>query len=1085
MLQVIRSNRVESLFDVLAHRLAAAPLASPLAPEIVVAPSPAMARWVNLQLARHHGVAANLQYPLPSSFVWQLARERLAELPEEDPLAIEQLAWQVFGALPGLLEVPEFAPLRGYLADDGQALKRWQLAGRIADLFDRYQLHRPERIRAWDAGEGADWQAVLWRRLVVDIEGAHRVAVIDRLLAALAAPSREGQGDRLPERISLFAISSLPPLLIEVFQALAAHTAVDLYLHAPTEAFWADLVSQKVLARKRLEHPDEADLWEVGNPLLASWGRQGQALHDLLLSRDTPLVEVDAFTEPATDTLLGRLQHDIFRLRPIAAAGERQAVEPDDSLQVHVTHSPLRECQVLHDRLLAMLDADQNLRPEDILVMIPEISAYAPYVEAVFDQDGERGRPFIPWNLSDISVADEHPLVEVFLGLLDLPASRFGQSEVLSYLDVPELAGHFGLDGEAVAQIRDWLAQARLRWGLDAEHKARLGLPGAEENTWAQAERRLFAGYAMGDAMGEVDLFDGIAPIGGVEGTGAEVLGRFWRLFGALTEAAARLAVPRTAGQWQDCLGGLLVELFGERDDEDGRLQKVRDALGELAEQAAGLAEPLSPALVRRWLAARLGAAGRRGRYFSGGVTFCGMRPMRSLPFAVICVLGLDDLAFPRRDRPVELDVAPEGWRPGDPRKGDEDRYLFLETLLCARRRLYLSHVGRDIRRNTERQPSVLLRELLDYIDQQYRPADGADDRPLSARLTTVHPLQPFSPRSYVAGTGSYDDYWCEVARAIQAPNLPDTVSTNWCEHRLSEAPERMREVTLEQLERFLRHPIRYFVASRLQIHMAEEAPAEDAEPFAFDALERYLLKERLVADRLRGRTPSRQRLGAEGALPHGAFADLVLGEQDEQVVPLVERLAPYRERRPEPVAIDFAFDADDGPRRLTGQVADIYPGLGLLRWRPGTMRGADLLGLWLAHLAWCAAGGPGERRSALHTLGEGVAIEAALPPAEARAALARYLDWYWEGLHRPLLALPRASWAFALARHRGGRGDPLNAARSAWLGSDYQGIPGDRHDPHVALVLRGVAGEPLDHPEFQRLAEAFYDEPLAHGAPP
>ncbi len=873
-------------------------------------------------------------------------------------------------------------------------------------------------------------------------------------------------------------MSSLPPLFVEVIHALAAHTTVHLDLHAPTPAFWADLVCQKELARQRLQNPDEADLWEVGNSLLASWGRQGQALQDLLLSHEIPMQETDAFVEPAADTLLHRLHGDIFALRAKAAQDERTAVPEDDSVQLHICHSPLRECQVLHDQLLAMLEVAPELRPEDILVMIPEISRYAPYVEAVFSQDAERSRPFIPWNLSDISVKDEHPLVQIFLRLLELPDSRFAQSEILSFLDVPELAQNFGLDNAAVAQIKSWLAEANLRWGLDGAHKERLGLPAAEENTWAQAEQRLFAGYAAG----ETGLFEGIAPIGSVEGSKAAALGGFWRLFSRLTETAERLAAPRSTADWQVCIIGLLADFFGERDDEDGRVQKIRDAVADLAEQARALPEPLAAPLVHRWLEQRLGAAGRHGRYFSGGVTFCGMRPMRSLPFKVICVLGLQEQAFPRRDRLAEFDLMRKSWRPGDPRKGDEDRYLLLETLLCARRCLYLSYVGRDIRKNTERQPSVLVRELLDYLDQQYRPAGGAEDAKLSERLIRVHPLQPFNPRVYTGEAQSYDRYWCTVAQALSQPGAPEAGEPlRWAEERLPDAPERMREVTLVQLERFLRHPVRYFINSRLRVYLMDEEPEEDDEPFALDGLQSFFLKQRLVEDYLHERSPSRRQLSAEGVLPHGAFADLVLEEESEKVTPLVASLDPYRQQIPQQLSVDLLLGDEAGPRRLTGQIKGIYPGLGLLRWRPSSLKGADILSLWLAHLAWCAASDTADRRSALYAADASFVISETLAPDVARSALERYLAWYWEGVHRPLLVLPKASYAYGL-KHHGGKADPMTAAWNEWNGNPFRDIPGDKDDAYIQLVMRGVAGEPLESPDFVTLAHELYDQALRTG---
>ena len=1075
MLHICRSNRVELLLERLAERLAAQPLSSPLLPEVVVTPSPAMARWVNLQIAARHGVAANYNYPLPASFIWQLARDLLGDLPETDPLAPDVMTWKVYALLPELIGETAFASIAHYLQQDAGGLKRFQLAARIADVFDRYQFYRPEQLRDWGAGKYGQWQALLWRRLTRGIT-RHRLAVTERLL------SRLGRSDtpvEIPERVSLFAVSSLPPLFVEVIHALAAHTRVDLYLHSPTDQYWADLVSQKTLARKRLAQPEAAELWETGNSLLASWGRQGQALQDLLLMQETPATEEDSFSAPGTESLLRHLQRDIFTLRPMASPGERTPVEVDASLQVHICHSPQRECQVLHDRLLAMLDADPALRPEDMLVMVPEISLYAPYIEAVFEQDAESDRPFIPWNLSDISLRDEHPLVRVFLQLLDLPHSRFSHTEILSCLDVPELAARFDLDSEAVAQIREWLSEARLRWGLNAAHKRQFGLPGTEENTWAQVERRLFGGYALGEG----ELFEDIAPIAGVDGTRGEKLGRFWRLLSCLADTAERLRSPRRAGEWQDFLGRLIDDFFGQYEDEEGRIQKIRDALADLAGQAGSLDEALPIALVRHWLEQQLGTHTRHGRYFSGGVTFCGMRPMRSLPFRVICVLGLHDRAFPRREQPAEFDRMREQWRPGDPRKGTEDRYLFLETLLCTRQVLYLSYVGRDIRNNGERQPSVLLRELLDYIDRQYVVADDDAGGSPGARLTHVHPLQPFSPRNYRGEPRSYDGDWCAVAQALQQPVLPEPAGVDWNRTRLSDMPDPLRTIGLRQLLRFVRHPVRFFVNTRLQVYLREEAPGEDDETFGLDGLQSFTLKQRLLDDYLKGRPTPAHLLSAEGLLPHGAFAALAWEQESQKVQLLTRRLAAYREYPPEQRLVDLLFDDETAePFRLAGQIKGIYPVSGLLRYRPGALKGPDILALWLEHLAWCSTEGDGDKRSTLQGTTGQFTITQSLAPAEAQAHLARYLRRYREGLQRPLPLLPGASYAWMRAVSQGGRADPSTAAFNAWNGNDFSGIPGDKDDAYIQLVMRGIAGKPIDQPEFTELATAFYGAALAAG---
>jgi exodeoxyribonuclease V gamma subunit len=456
---------------------------------------------------------------------------------------------------------------------------------------------------------------------------------------------------------------------------------------------------------------------------------------------------------------------------------------------------------------------------------------------------------------------------------------------------------------------------------------------------------------------------------------------------------------------------------------------------------------------------------------------------MRSLPFRVICVLGLHDRAFPRREQPAEFDRMREQWRPGDPRKGAEDRYLFLETLLCARQVLYLSYVGRDIRNNSERQPSVLLRELLDYIDQQYVTAgDDAGNRP-SARLTHVHPLQPFSPRNYRGEPRSYDGDWCAVAQALQQPALPEQADVDWNRTRLSDMPGPLHTVSLMQLLRFVRHPVRFFVNTRLQVYLREEAPGEDDEVFQLDALQSFSLKQRLLDDYLKGRPTPVCQLSAEGFLPHGAFAALAWQQEAQKVQLLTRRLAAYRESPPEQRLVDLLFEDESAESfRLAGQIKGIYPVSGLLRYRPGTLKGSDILALWLEHLAWCAGEGDGDKCSTLHGTTGQFTITKTLEPAEARAHLARYLRWYREGLQRPLPLLPGASYAWMRAVIQGGRADPSNAAVNAWNGNDFSGIPGDKDDDYVQLVMRGIAGKPIDQQEFAELAAVFYADALASG---
>ena len=1043
--QLISSNKVELLRDQLAGVLTARPLNSPFTPEVILVPSMPMKRWLGLQLAESAGINCNTDYSLPAAWLWNLVSSNLDQAPKLDPLGRDQATWKIFDLLPDYLEKPQFEPLQQYLSNDLRGIKRWQLSERIADVFDRYQYYRPETIRTWSQGGGDDWQAHLWRALQKQVGNRHhRVALIDVFLAEL----KKDKLHHLPERISIFAVSSLPPLLLHVIQAVAQYTDVYLYYLTPTNSYWADLKSGKEMARQRLEHPDDVIYLDTGHGLLASWGRQGQVFQDLLLSDDSlQALAFECYQEHWPETMLGQLQSDLFCIRMEAHTCD----ENDSSLQVHICHSALRECQVLHDALLQRLDDDPTLKPEDILVMVPEISRYAPYIEAVFSKD--ESRPFIPWNLSDISVADEHPVIGSFLQLLHLPESRFSISEVLSLLDVPEICARFNLDADKLATVRAMLDQLHVRWGIDAEHKKIFELPEMIQNSWKQAEQRLLAGFAMGESS----LWQGIAPYA-VSSANAAALADFWCLFESLNHWRITLSAQkeRSAGQWQSLLSEMLQNLFLDTADNAGRLQLIRDALADLAAQAEKSSLTLD--LVRHWLSHELAERDTPGRYFSGGVSFCGMRPMRSLPFRVICLMGMHDTAFPARERQLEFDQMIKAWQPGDPGKGEMDRYLMLETILCARETLYISYTGRSIRDNSECQPSVLVRQLLDQLVEQY--GQGLVDN-----IIHVHPMQVFSPDNYKQHR-AYDAYWCNLANAIVQPQAKNEPKS-WPELPLTVQDVDSDLIDLRRLVQFIVHPVKFFFNSSLSIYINNQDEVDDDEPFALDGLGNWQLRKRLLDDYLEQGKSNPEQIKAEAELPHGGLADQVLDAQQQEVAPMLASLLPYQDLQATPLAIELACPVSGRTDIfLSGQVQHYYPGKGLLHVTPSKLASKNLMPLWLEHVAMCATGQLAETEVSLLICRDDLITLERLSRGAAVEIMAVYIDAYLQGIKCPLPIFQNASWAQA-------KQESPAKVNGLWKGNDYQA--GDLDDPYIQMVMRGVTENPGEHDYFIGWAETFY----------
>jgi exodeoxyribonuclease V gamma subunit len=1036
MLTVVQGNRLETLAERLADVLRASP-APPLVPEVVVVQSGGMARWLAMRIATRLGVCANVRFAFPAALLWEIARELVPGVPDAPALEPAVMTWHLMAILDALPADAVFARLRAALGA-GDARRRFALARRLADVFDQYLVYRPDWIVAWERGEETHWQAELWRRLAAREPGAHRA----RIWAEVAPDARAAA---LPARIAIFGISALPPAELDAFARLAAHVDVQLFVLNPCREYWGDVVAERDVPR-RAGGRDAASLHFVtGNPLLASLGRQGRDFIDRV--QEHAAAEVDLFEEPDTQTLLGCLQSDVLHFRDRRDAAERPVLSPaDDSVQAHACHTPMREVEVLHDRLLALFAADPTLTPADVVVMTPEIERYAPCVEAVFATAPPERR--IPFTVADVSLRAESAVVGAFLDLLELPESRCEASRLIALLAVDAVRRRFGMTEADLVLVRRWVRESGVRWGADAGQRAALGLPATAEHTWRFGLDRLLLGYAMrGEGR---HLVGEVLPYDDVEGTSARALGRLAAFADAACGLCARLAAPRSPGDWVAALGALLDEFFApEADEDEAALLAVRAALGALADSAsrARFAAPVSLALVRAELRRALERPARTGRFLAGSVTVCAMVPMRSIPFPVVCLLGMNDDAFPRATRAPSFDRMAEAPRRGDRNRRDDDRYLFLEALLSARRCLYVSWVGRNIRDNRRLPPSVVVSELLDYIERAYGRA-----------LVVEHPLQGFSRRYFDGSRPELLSFAAERCAAIQrradAEPVPAFV------RRLPEAGEEWRTVDVEQLVRFWKGPVRYLLRARLGLRLDEaEGRVESREPFVLDGLERWALRVRLLDWRLAGQplAAALPVMRAAGLLPHGRVGEVAFGRACEETEELAARVEAARAGAPPaPLAVDLSL----GPVRLRGTLGDVTRA-GLVAVRVGKVRAKDRVALWIRHLVLgCIAPADVGRQSRLIGETEDVALAPVAAPLDTLGALA---ERYWEGIHRPLPFFPES--ARAAVRHPQ---DPLGAARQQF-GGKYA-AEGD--DPYVELAFRGME---LLGCEFLDLAHAVF----------
>ncbi len=1065
MLHLHRAERADGLVEAL-RALLAEPPADPFAPEVIAVPTRGMERWLTQRLSarlgasagRADGVCANVEFPPPRRLVNEAVAAASGIEPAGDAWPPERAVWPLLEVVDAGLGEPWLRELAEHLGE-----RRLSTVRHIAELFDRYALQRPEMIRGWADGRDGGWQAELWRRLRGRIG---QPSPAERIEPACARLREEPGLAALPERIALFGLTRLPAARLQVLRALAERRDVHLFLLHPSPALWERVGRRRVVRRAE----DPTALLAV-NRLLASWGQDAREMQ-LVLGGAGEHADHHHPVEHRGETLLARIQADVRADRsprgaPLPGAQDaRLPLEPDDrSVEVHACHGRARQVEVLRDAILHLLEEDPSLEPRDVIVMCPDIEAFAPLIQATFGAGEEDDETTLRVRLADRALRQTNPVLGVVARLLDLAEERLTASQVLDLADREPVRRRFRLGDEDLARLQGWVAESGIRWGLDAEHREPFKLTQLDAGTWRKGLDRLLMGVTMTED--EQRLFERVLPLDDVESGAIDLAGRFAELLDRLRAAIDALGATQPIGAWAEAIGAAADALAAAAPRDAWQRAELQRLLDDVVADAGTSTTGLTLPDVRALLGERLQGRPTRANFRTGHLTICTLVPMRSVPHRVVCLLGLDDGAFPRKAPRDGDDLILDDPHVGDRDPRAEDRQMLLDALLAATDRLIVTYTGNDERTNAPRPPAVPVGELLDTVDATV----CGDAR---AQVLVRHPLQPFDPRNFTRGelvrgrTWSFDAVTLAGARALGGPReRPGPFLAGPL------APVEGSVVELEDLVRFVQHPVRAFLRQRLGISVADFSDElEDDLQVELDPLGKSRVGQRLLEARLAGverRTAILAEI-ARGMLPPGVLGKPVIDEVD----PAVDAIVAAVPDTPPVGSVDVRVALPDG-RSLNGTVPDV--GGDLLRTvMYARVAPRHRLTAWVRLLALSAA--HPERPFAAATVGRGsgdsVAV-ASIRPLGAEAALeqlASLVELHGRGLREPLPLYCRTSAAYAA--------EGAGAARAAWT-SEWTFDHEDKELEHQ-LVLGGVRefDELLADPRFDRYAHRLWDGLLA-----
>ncbi|MDR3237685.1 MAG: exodeoxyribonuclease V subunit gamma [Spirochaetia bacterium] len=1052
-------NKLEKLALACAELMGTNPL-PPFAEEIILIQTPGMARWLSLELARCNGIFSSYKFISDEGLVDIAESLFLQPSKEKSPYSRDMFAWSLMSLLEGdFLSVRDMKHLAGYIAES--PLRRFQLASRVADIFDQYALYRMEMLSYWEKGKIFDgknlhenWQFALWRHMEEQYAGKSRhkrlKKVLDSLLPQEAALPFVPAG--FPKRIICFGISIMPKYYLDVLAGISAFIPVYLFHMNPSREYWGDILSDKALARLENKRNKKIEHAERGNALLSSFGDSGRDFLTLLYDNNYLGDITELFDEdnPSPLTALQSIQRDITFLADREKDPEKEQIAADDSISFVSCHSPMRELEALHDYLLNLFDKDKTLKPNEILVLCTDINGYAPYIEAVFGAAEKKHR--IPYSIADRSIA-ENKAIRLFLDMLSLFQSRFGAPAVMSIIDTPVIRDKLALDNADIELINSWVTETNIRWGIDAGFQEELGIKYAPvENTWIFGLERMLLGYAMtGD---EKNFFDGIYPFDEIEGDSARVLGCFASFILDIAEGARESKREKTPAQWRTFFTGILDNFFVDDGEDEDAVRYMRNQIEILKdiEDVSRLTGRIGFDVMSAYLKARFGNKPAGRGFITGGVTFCSMVPLRSIPFRVIYIVGMNDDLFPRKHIPEAFDLISANPKPGDRDTRKNDRYLFLETILSAREKLCISYVGRSIKDNSPILPSNVVIELQDYIRNSY----AFQEQSSFHDFTTEHPLQGTSPAYFRGGklvSFREDNFEAATSCRDAAQMYEKRVTT--ADKKQTGAPpiEIKNKINADELVDFFRNTSKFFLNKCLNVDInMESGMLEELEPFELDALQRYKIKNNLLNKESAEIQSFFKIYKSEGSLPAGTIGNYEFNLLSGKAERMREHVRSYTESAERETKI---FEQELLGITITAKCA-LYGGKHIM-FRPAKIRPLDRLNLWIHHLVmncsnFCDSVYIGENNNDGYEILEleGVSGESY---DDNFKYLEELIELFKKGHYSPIPFFPKTSWAYIenLHKEKPNRNNVLNA----WIGGYI--ITGERDtDRYVKRCFGG-----------------------------
>ncbi len=870
-------------------------------PVYIVTQTEGMNVWLKQQLANRLGIVANIRFLKPNESVHLLFRKISGTYKRS--ISLHDFTWLLYT----LLDENEFKSRYPFIAQyysskhSDSDLKRMALAQQVADLFDQYQVYRTAMTEEWNTSKDDydNWQKTLW------INAMNRIGdnfpdknYIGKFISeAVQIPDNQLILKEEISNLYFFGISLITNYHYAIINSVSKFVDVQFLIQNPApEDYWFEEKTEKLISFLQSKGYYDKSEKSDANPLLVSWGKLIQDTFLMIFEDSQILNTMEELPSeiPNPDTLLHRIQKSVYE-------NEKQFKIPknllyDGSITINSCFNPLREVQVLYNYLVHLIDKrNEELSARDIVVMVSDIDTYASYIKAVFDNAPYHFR----YTIADESFAVSDSLSNALIEILSLRENQFTSETIVRLLDFSAIRNNFRIND--VEFVRNLIREANIRFGTVGKK---------EDDTyyvsWQYGLKRIMYGLCMSGGNEYETENESLYPLDSVEGFQMAQTVHFTYFIELLIQSVQSRKTKRTLSEWVNYVEDTVFQFIGEREeneDEDYLLLLKELENYNLLQELFN--EKVSYDVFLYDFLPILKNAKRSRAFASSGITFCSLIPMRSIPFKVVALLGMDYDKFPRIENRVSFDLMLKEKQRGDRNIKQNDKHLFLETLVSAEDYLYISYIGQNVKDNSSIPPSSMVDELIDFISTHSENPDST-----RKKIVQKHPLHDFS-RNYNSDNPNLYSYLSQSTSKLTLKKANPSAFDNF------------EDIAIEKFVSFLKNPIKGYYNKVLDIYYREdELILETTEKFDLNSQEKWRLRTHFLTLPDETYESERQRLLKQGELPlknmsHRKFNELI--EEISYVKETYENLTKSLEKKKIPISLQIENSRINGTIEVFG----------------------------------------------------------------------------------------------------------------------------------------------------------------------